>query len=278
MSEAEAETPGGTSVYDLDEEYIKDSHAFHAYLRMRIQHPSDGSMKELIMELSGSIAIYLISEKPEPEGNHRLFEATVERGRAASDQLDSFELREWALRKDLHLGTFFEELRQLVQKALENPELKGRGATWEHPWDPTYYNCQHFVGDCIEVAAPGVREFYGECLMHKPHLLKIEAGAGLYGSKLAAKISQKVMKDRNPDLDEWKTLFDEDKPGPDWIVERIDLYWRDCTMYAKVLTKKEDRKNDHAEMHDKMVAFRKQLAGVVETDAKGGTCSLCSIS
>mmetsp|Transcript_15724 Transcript_15724/g.49750 ORF Transcript_15724/g.49750 Transcript_15724/m.49750 type:complete len:290 (+) Transcript_15724:106-975(+) len=270
---------GETSVYDLDGELIADSSAFHGYIRMLVHHPAGGSKKELILELSGSVAIYLVSEKPEPGGNHRLFEATVKHGRAASERFDSFELQEWALRTDLHLDVFFEDLGKCVRKALENPELTARGATWEHPWDPTYYNCQHFAGDCVEVAAPGARQFYGECLMHKPHLLKIEAGAGLYGAKLAAKVSQKVMADTNPDLDEWKNLFDEDKPGSEWIVERIDLYWRDCTKYAGVLTKSKDRLTDHSEMHNKMKAFRKQLAAMeIEADGKGGVCSLCSIS
>jgi len=256
------------AIYDLDGKYIKDASAFHAYIRMSIKHPLGGDPKTLVMEMSGSIRVVMTDDKPEPEENHRLFEATNELGRAASERLDPIELKRWALRDGLRLDKFFEELSQRVCDAVARPEMQKRGASWEHPWDPCFYNCQHFAGDCIQVAAPRARQFYDECLMHKPHLLKLTAGFGLLGSSLAAVMSQGVMWDSSPDLDEWTSLFDKAKPGPEWTITKIDLYWRDCTFYAAALVSSKNRLSDHSEMHQCMKAFRKQLVLEEEEDEK----------
>jgi hypothetical protein len=284
-----------TAVYDLDQEYIRDSAAFHAYIRMTIQHPSGGDPKFLITELSGAVAVFLTADQPEPMENHRLFESNSDGGRAASERHDPIESKRWSSRKGLTLGEFFTELKQRVRNVLDKPEMKERGASWEHPWDPAYYNCQHYAGDCISIISPGAHDFYTHCLMHKPHLLNLTAGFGLFGSKLAAKVSQGVMKDNQPDLDEWLTLFDAATPGPEWTIGNVELYWRDCTIYARALTKSQDRASDHSEMHQKMKEYRRivaleeeehegnSLRGnvasqlFIDNEGKCATCELCVV-
>merc|ERR1712113_637052 len=85
-------------------------------------------------------------------------------------------------------------------------------------------------------------------------------------------VSQGVMKDSHPDLDEWRNLFEDDgHPGPEWTIESLELYWRDCTIWASVLTTKTDRLADHAAMHHKIRAFRQQYEGVeAAAEAEGG--------
>merc|ERR1712151_465050 len=138
--------------------------------------------------------------------------------------------------------------------------MKERGASMQHQWDPALYNCQHYAGDCISTIAPGVRQFYTECLMHKPNLLKLTDKKTTGLAKLAARVSQLVKTDKTPDLDGWQSLFDKQRPGPEWTIVKVELYWEDCTIYAATLTTKENRASDHSEMHQNMKMYRKQKA------------------
>lgn len=272
-TDANAEEKAYCPVYDVNGKLVTPGHAYHSYVKLILRHRDEHADKEKIgvqIEMAGALSICKVSTGPETQQLRPLylmFAADHEMGRGASEQKGApFERQDWRVREGLTIKEFFEGseygqgLYDLVKLAVNQPEMKKRGASWKHPWDPALYNCQHLSGHILGIATPGVTDFYERCLMHKPISLNLTNNSGLFKTQVVANLSQKALSASTPDLDEWrKKLRRADNPQ-DWLVDRVELYWIDCTYLAVAVTNLEGRNEDRIILHEEMCHFRRQDA------------------
>lgn len=248
------------NLYDLGGRAINRNKAYHSYMKLHVWSTFDDEVLALHLDLVGAPQVYQVSPGEDKEGIRALFkmlEITAEGARACSEVPDKpFADAAWndgmpLTSRGVSLERFFEDLKCNVRERLaSDPNLKG--VPWSHPWHPTYYNCNHFAGDCLQVVAgKAVMAFYDECLTHNTETLGLTGSIGKLKSETVRLCSRAVMKVSQPvshtvglfaSLDSWHTVMPRD--SRDWYIMAADIYWVDCTHLAMGITSRGARKAD----------------------------------
>lgn len=242
------------AIFDLDDRKIGRHLLYHASVKVDLEDPKTGTTTSWTVEArTGPL---LRRFQPGVESGyrlHKLFYASTVEGRAPSIMKNKpYVDAELRLLDGVTLADFVEGAMSNFGNSMSSDEhLLKRGRHEESPWDPAFYNCQHFILDVVQVFAPKAADFYRMGLMSDGYAITYaHKKRGKFMTQIGADVSNWFMgKAPCSDLENGPCpLADFQKINGltgNEVIKSATVFWEDATVYGWILTNRLVRFTDN---------------------------------